>query len=177
MISFLLYPTFSCLVGCPCPLSWFIQLLVSIPFPSCPFLYFPNHLLIYYLSQSLPSKSPPDQPPLNLSTLPPSFPCASYLSLLKSSGIFINLSTFSPTPFSSTVFCLNPVFHLLPLFPVLSDPQPQILPGMSYSEAAPLPDALVDHQLAEEARGASGGQFRRRGVPLPSYHTWDFGRL
>lgn len=46
---------------------------------------------------------------------------------------------------------------------------------MGYSEASPLPDALVDHQLAEEARGASGGQFGGRGAPLP--YTWDFGRL
>lgn len=48
---------------------------------------------------------------------------------------------------------------------------------MGYSEAPPLSDALVDHQLAEEARGASGGQFGGRGAPFPSPHTRDFGRL
>lgn len=60
---------------------------------------------------------------------------------------------------------------------VFNDPQPQGLPGVGYSEAAPLSNALVDHQLAEEARGASGRQFGGRGAPLPSYHTWDLGRL
>lgn len=48
---------------------------------------------------------------------------------------------------------------------------------MSYGEAAPLPNALVDHHLAEEARRASWGQFGGRGVPLPPHHAGDFGRL
>lgn len=48
---------------------------------------------------------------------------------------------------------------------------------MSDSEAAPLSDALVDHQLSEESRGATGRQLGRGGVALPSSHTWDFGRL
>lgn len=157
-----------------------VHLLVFVPFPSCPSLYFPNHPLIRHLSQSLPfSQFPTRSAPikLNLFTLPLSFPCASRLSLLKSSVAFINPSTFSPAPSHLPFSVSTPVCHLPPLFPVLNDPQPEVLPGMSYSEAAPLPDALVDHQLTEEARGASGGQFGRRGVPLPSYHTWDFGRL
>lgn len=62
-------------------------------------------------------------------------------------------------------------------FCAFSDPQPQGLPGVGYSEAAPLSNALVDHQLAEEAWGASRRQFGGRGAPLPSYHTWDLGRL
>lgn len=48
---------------------------------------------------------------------------------------------------------------------------------MSYGEAAPLADALVDHQLSEESRGASGRQLGRGGAALASSHTWDFGRL
>lgn len=48
---------------------------------------------------------------------------------------------------------------------------------MGYSEASPLSDALVDHHLAKKAWGASGGQFGGRGAPLPSHHTWHFGRL
>lgn len=48
---------------------------------------------------------------------------------------------------------------------------------MSYSEASPLPDALVDHQLAEEARGASRGQLWGCGSPLASHHTGHLGWL
>lgn len=48
---------------------------------------------------------------------------------------------------------------------------------MSYSEASPLSNALVDHQLAEEPRGASRGQLRGRGSPLPSHDTWHLGWL
>lgn len=48
---------------------------------------------------------------------------------------------------------------------------------MSDGEAPPLPNALVDHHLAEEARRASRGQFGGRGVPLSPHHAWDFGRL
>lgn len=48
---------------------------------------------------------------------------------------------------------------------------------MSHGEAPPLPNALVDHHLAEEARRASRGQFGGRGAPLAPRHAWDFGRL
>lgn len=53
----------------------------------------------------------------------------------------------------------------------------QVLPGVCYSEAAPLSDALVDHQLSEESRRASGRQLGRSGVALASCYTWDFRRL
>lgn len=42
---------------------------------------------------------------------------------------------------------------------------------MSHREAPPLPDALVHHQLTKEARGASRGQFGRRGAPPASHHA------
>lgn len=52
---------------------------------------------------------------------------------------------------------------------------PSALPGVSYSKASPLSDALVDHQLAEEPRGAPWGKFRGRGAPFPSHHTRGLG--
>lgn len=49
--------------------------------------------------------------------------------------------------------------------------------GVSYSEASPLSDALVDHQLAEESRGASWGKFGGCGAPLSPHPTWHLWGL
>lgn len=74
----------------------------------------------------------------------------------------------------SSFLCVSDALPLC--FPCFPSPS-RALPGVSYSEASPLSDALVDHQLAEKTRGASWRQFRGRGAPLSSPHTWDFGRL
>ena len=81
-----------------------------------------------------------------------------------------------PSPFSK---CF-PFFSLSVTPPpptTHTHPPPQVLPSVGYSEASPLSDALVDHHLAKKAWGASWGQFGGRGAPLPSHHTWHFGRL
>lgn len=96
VISFLLWSTFSSLVGCSSLLSWFICPRLSFhPFSLLSFIFLTTHLFTISPNRSLSPNSPPDQPPLNLFTLPPSFACTSYLSLLKSSVALINPSTFS----------------------------------------------------------------------------------
>lgn len=117
------------------------------------------------------------------------FPSATQMLLVISSASAIRShfisSVSSSMPFSPSANPLSPpstltflcVSDALPLcFPCFPSPS-RALPGVSYSEASPLSDALVDHQLAEKTRGASWRQFRGRGAPLSSPHTWDFGRL
>lgn len=82
--------------------------------------------------------------------------------------------TFSPDPSQLPFLC---VILVSPLHYFCSMSPRQALPGMSYGEASPLSDALVDHQLAEEARRASRWQFGRRGTPPSSHHTWHLRGL
>lgn len=113
--------------------------------------------------------SPPDHPPLtslwSLQLLLLQLICP-HLNLRRCLRLQPPASHPVPTPFIPLYQGCFPVTYCL-----------QVLPGVSDRKAAPLPDALVDHQLAEQSRGAPGGQFGRRGVALPSSHTWDFGRL
>ena len=56
----------------------------------------------------------------------------------------------------------SPLTLSFPLSPLVS------LPGVSDGEAPTVADTpLVDHELAEEARGTAGGQFGRHGASLP----------
>lgn len=147
----------------------FIFLLFFLPLAgsSTPLFYIPHlhflpsapTVLHRFLSQ-FSSRSPPLIPFVSFSSLS----SAPYLSLFKPLSL-----PLAQHPQSHPV----PVYHVL--FPVTYGLQ--VLPGVSYGEAAPLSDALVDHQLSEESWGASGRQLGRSGVALPSSHTWDFGRL
>lgn len=83
--------------------------------------------------------------------------------------------TFSPDPSQFTFLYVSTLF--LPSFIFVQWPPPQALPGMSYGEASPLSDALVDHQLAEETWRASRRQFGRCGTPLSTHHTWHLRGL
>lgn len=137
----------------------------------CPSLFHAFSFFFLHPQMSLIAPhSPPDHPPLkslwSLQLLLLQLLCP-YLNLHRCLWLQPSASHPVPTPFI-------PVYQGF-FFPVTYCLQ--VLPGVSNRKAAPLSDALVDHQLAEQSRGASGRQFGRRGVALPSSHTWDFGRL
>lgn len=73
----------------------------------------------------------------------------------------------------------NPIFIILTIIflQLFKTPLCQPLPGMCHRKAPPLPDALVHHELSKQPRGAPGGEFGRRGTPLPSDHTGHSRRL
>lgn len=116
------------------------------------------------------------------------FPCLNCPSVQFPTGSSPTKSLWSPSAasplpqltYSILYHCLwpqHPASHPVPTPFIPVTYALQFLPGVSNRKAPPLSDALIDHQLAEESRGASGRQFGRRGVALPSSHTWDFGRL
>lgn len=131
---------------------------------TCLFLFLPSSRNVLHRSP-FPTRSSPSKIPLVSSAASP----ATYLPSSKPPSLpLAPAACIPPSP--------NSIYSSIPgVFPVTYCSQ--VLPGVSNRKAAPLSDALVDHQLAEQSRGASGRQFGWRGVALPSSHTWDFGRL
>lgn len=117
-----------------------------------------SYLLSLLISPSLPIQRPLSPLSLFGFTLPIHIHSLPYvLSLLTIILCHIpstpaRLLLLPPTSISyvSILFFPSPLTSFIPPRP------PQVLPSVGYSEASPLSDALVDHQLSEEARGASG---------------------
>lgn len=122
----------------------------------------------YFLPSFSPNGFSPS-PPLDHPPLAPV--CLLQLSLFCTLSLLILSLPLAPTPPVPP----SPSCAYSSSFPVTYGLQ--VLPGVRDGEAAPLPDALVDHQLSEKSWGASGRQLGRSGVAPPCSQTWDFGRL